>query len=77
MTTTLKHQFQLDVTVEESMDIDWLKTREETDSNLCHSPAMAAPNKLGCPKKGGHIKGHLEGEGREREPERTGKWKRD
>jgi hypothetical protein len=65
MRTTLKRQFPLDATVGENMDIDWLKTRGEPDSNLCHSPAMAAPNKLGCPKKGGQIKGPLEG-GRKR-----------
>ncbi len=50
MMTTLKHQFPLDVTVgENSMDIDWLKTIGEPDSNLRHSPAIAAPNKSGCP----------------------------
>jgi hypothetical protein len=65
MTTTLKRQFLLDVEVGENMDIDWLKTRGEPDSNLRHSPAMAAPNKSGCPKKGGQIKGPLE-EGRKR-----------
>jgi hypothetical protein len=63
--TTPKHQFPLDVTVGENMDIDWLKTRGEPDSNLRHSPAMAAPNKSGCPKKGDQIKGPLEG-GRKR-----------
>jgi hypothetical protein len=65
MTTTLKRQFPLDVAVGENMDIDWLKTRGEPDSNLCHSPAMAAPNKSGRPKKGGQIKSPLEG-GRKR-----------
>jgi hypothetical protein len=65
MMTTLKRQFPLDVTVGENMDIDWLKTREKPDSKLHHSPAMAAPNKLGRPKKGGRIKGPLEG-GRKR-----------
>ncbi len=65
MMTTLKHQFPLDVTIGENMDIDWLKTRGEPDSNLHHSPANAAPNKSGCPKKGGQIKGPLEG-GRKR-----------
>jgi hypothetical protein len=53
MTTTLKRQFPLDVADGENMDIDWLKTRGEPDSNLRHSPAMAAPNKSGRPKKGG------------------------
>jgi hypothetical protein len=65
MMTTLKRQFPPDVTVGENMDIDWLKIRGEPDSNLCHSLAMAAPNKLGHPKKGGQIKGPLEG-GRKR-----------
>jgi hypothetical protein len=53
MTTTLKHQFPLDVEVGENMDIDWLKTKGEPDSNLRHCPAMAASNKSGHPKKGG------------------------
>jgi hypothetical protein len=65
MTTTLKRQFPLDVTVGENMDVDWLKTRGEPGSNLRHSLAMLAPNKSGRPKKGGQIKGPLEG-GRKR-----------
>ncbi len=65
MTTTVKRQFPLDVDVGENMDIDLLKTKGEQDSNLRHCPAMAAPNKSGRPKKGGRIKGPLEG-GRKR-----------
>jgi hypothetical protein len=65
MTPTLKRQFLLDVDVGENVDIDWLKTKGEPDSNLRHCSAMAAPNKSGHPKKGGRIKGPLEG-GRKR-----------
>jgi hypothetical protein len=65
MRTTLKRQFPLDVEIGENMDIDWLKTKGEPDSNLHHCPAMAAPYKSGCPKKGGQSKGPLEG-GRKR-----------
>ncbi len=53
MITTLKRQFLLDVEVGENMDIDWLKTKGEPDSNLHHCPAMGAPNKSDHPKKGG------------------------
>ena len=44
-----------------SMDINWLKSRGQPDSNIRHCPSMAAPNKAGRPKKGKRINGPLEG----------------
>jgi len=61
MTTTLKHQFPLDVSLGGKIDIDWLKSRRQPEINLYHIPSMAAPQKSGRPKKNTRIKGALEG----------------
>ena len=61
MNSQLKLQFPLEVHVGASMDINWLKSRGQPDSNVRNCPSMAAPNKAGRPKKGKRIKGPLEG----------------
>jgi hypothetical protein len=58
MSSQVKLQF---VHLGASMDINWLKSRGQPDSNICHYPSMVALNKAGRPKKGKRIKGPLKG----------------
>ena len=61
MTTFFKRQFPLDVNLGGKMDIDWLKSRGQSDPNLYRCPSLAAPQKKERPKKHTRIKGALEG----------------
>ena len=61
MTTTLKRQFPLDVSLGGKMDIDWLKSKGQPDPNLYHCPSMEAPQKPGRTKKDTLIKEPPEG----------------
>ena len=60
MMTTLKQQVLLDVNLGPKMDMDWLITKGNPDSDIHHCPGMAAPNKAGRPKKAVRIKSPLE-----------------